>query len=238
VGGLALIVMAMGLALGCNRGLPFAPTDLATSLDVDLTVSRCGDGGSCPQGFLCYSDKCLFDPPPCAIDDDCVGDTYCTCGGSSGGPACTGGLCVPWGLRPRGSWQACGGFELTVDANNIIYCGSVWAMVCNRGDRPAPVVGSFYDRDPRLAGPPGPNVKPRLLCTVTNGGALLAPGECGTTMECRNLEDPQWPGPPESPHDYHEVWFRANDDGLHFPAAAECDPGNDVVWFREDCTLL
>src|SRR5207244_4090490 len=43
----------------------------------------------------------------CSSDAECQNDTYCDCtqGGGGDAGACMGGICVPWGSGPRGTFD-------------------------------------------------------------------------------------------------------------------------------------
>ena len=86
------------------------PLDLAVVVDSgggDLVLGPCDDQlNPCAAGLRCFQSACILDDGTCSVDDDCEDDSWCDCttGGGDGGP-CVGGVCVPWGTKPRGSFD-------------------------------------------------------------------------------------------------------------------------------------
>ncbi len=98
-----LLLLSVLAHLSCSRHAPGKPIATAE----DAAVPNCAQGTPCPSGQRCYQADCIPDNGLCQTDDECQNDTYCDClgGGSASGNdggLCVGGVCVPWGLGPRG----------------------------------------------------------------------------------------------------------------------------------------
>src|SRR4051812_10786396 len=113
---LGLIAWGCGSTTSKGRG-PF-PFDDDGGGEADLAVTFADDGGvwngpcddvdhPCRQGERCYMSMCIQDNGGCTDDNQCENDTYCDCTGGGGGDAgpCMGGVCVPWGSGPKGTFD-------------------------------------------------------------------------------------------------------------------------------------
>jgi hypothetical protein len=97
--------VALAGALGCGTSESRRNgQDMAVGPGSDGSASGCSQTDPCPAGNVCFDGQCIPDNGSCTSDDDCENDTYCDCTGGGGGDAgaCMGGLCVPWGVPPRG----------------------------------------------------------------------------------------------------------------------------------------
>ena len=56
----------------------------------DRPPQMCGTGGVCPEGKVCFKDRCIPDRGACCSDDDCQNDTHCT---TQSAPATFWALC-------------------------------------------------------------------------------------------------------------------------------------------------
>ena len=58
----------------------------------------------CDPGQRCFESQCIPDQGTCVSDNECQNDTWCHCRGGGGGDAgaCIEGVCIAWGLGPRG----------------------------------------------------------------------------------------------------------------------------------------
>src|SRR5947209_10872938 len=116
--GMCLIgLFATGCSTASHGGAGFGDLGGEESTS-DLAVSFTDDGGNwngpcddaqhpCAQGQRCYMSMCIADNGNCTSDNDCQNDTYCDCTGGRGGDAgpCMGGVCVPWGVGPKGTFD-------------------------------------------------------------------------------------------------------------------------------------
>jgi hypothetical protein len=75
--------------------------------DMSLYGGPCDPQHPCPMGNMCFQGQCLPDNGTCSDDSQCENDTYCDCTGGGGGDAgaCMGGVCIPYGVPPRGSFN-------------------------------------------------------------------------------------------------------------------------------------
>jgi hypothetical protein len=99
----------------------------ASVFDFAGTGGPCSDTNPCPQGQRCLEMVCIPDNGTCNTDSDCENDTYCDCTSGGGGDmgACMGGICVPYGDGPRGSFDpGCqgGGFSASDFKPPVVGC--------------------------------------------------------------------------------------------------------------------
>ena len=79
-----------------------------SALGHDMAHTPCDDATNpCPNKLRCFAGQCIADDGTCSVDNDCQNDSYCVCTGGGGGDAgaCMGGVCVPYGTGPRGSFD-------------------------------------------------------------------------------------------------------------------------------------
>jgi FG-GAP-like repeat len=106
------LASCMAFALGCSnqtggRG-DGGNRDLSIVFDDDAMFNGCDPQHPCPAGKVCFENGCIPDNGTCTGDDDCQNDSYCLCQGGGGQPdggACLDGLCVPYGVGPRGPFD-------------------------------------------------------------------------------------------------------------------------------------
>ena len=101
----ATILAVTLLALGCNGREPAqyqgGDEDMTAAAPGPDLAGPCDDDHPCAAGQRCQAGSCVVDHGRCMADPDCLGDTWCDCGGGGGGPC----QCVPWGGAPRGAWE-------------------------------------------------------------------------------------------------------------------------------------
>ena len=112
--------------------------------------------------------------------------------------------------QPDATGKASPGLENTDCARRW----TLYASICNRGPAPisAGLPGTFYEKDPR-SGLDG------FICTGTTKAALAA-GKC-EIVSC------DWVSPPAGAHD---LWFRADDDGMGNRPQPQCKDQNDIAF--------
>ena len=161
---LLILAVAGGCTPGGYRGTFGTPDgggapDLSISLpDVDLAMPWAGPCDDvqhpCKQGERCYMDQCVQDNGTCQADGDCQNDSYCDCLGGGGGDAgpCMGGICVPWGLGPKGSFDPdcqTPGFSATQFVAPKLKCK--WAPNQQSGTLVTPIVADLDgDKKPEI----------------------------------------------------------------------------------------